>query len=67
MKKYLFLIVFIVLNSFAQLFAQAFENGQLYVYVLNPNSIPTFEKDTSTRHHTTEHSQSQVSDQIYLT
>jgi len=41
----LFLIVFIVLNSFAQLFAQAFENGQLYVYVLNPNSIPTFEKD----------------------
>lgn len=45
MKKYFFLTVFFVLISILHLFAQSFEKGQLYVYVLNPTSIPTFVKD----------------------
>lgn len=34
-----------MLISILHLFAQSFEKGQLYVYVLNPTSIPTFVKD----------------------
>ncbi|MCO5265810.1 MAG: S8 family serine peptidase, partial [Lentimicrobium sp.] len=45
MKKYLPLIVLLILISLSQLFAQGYENGQLYVYVLNPNSIPVFEQE----------------------
>lgn len=45
MKKYFFLTVFFGLISILHLFAQSFEKGQLYVYVLNPTSIPTFVKD----------------------
>ena len=45
MKKYLILTLFLFFNFTMQLFAQAYEEGQLYVYVLNSSDIPTFEKD----------------------
>lgn len=45
MKKNLLLITLFVLITALHLIAQTYEKGQLYVYVLNSNSIPTFVKD----------------------
>lgn len=45
MKRFFLLITFSLLIAFQSILAQAFETGQLYVYVRDPNSIPTFIKD----------------------
>ena len=45
MKKFFLLITFSLLIASQSILAQAFETGQLYVYVRDPNSIPTFIKD----------------------